>query len=63
MVKPLQPWKSQDLLLPGLLWMMIGLLRGANVVASKLKEPLKCSQADMSGTMLDWLSRFIVSSV
>ena len=32
-------------------------------VASKLKGPLKCSQADMAGAMLDWRRRLKVSSV
>ena len=63
MVKPLRPRKSQDLRVPGLVWMMIRLPRGANGVASKLKGPLKCPQEDMTGAMLDWQRRFSVSSV
>ena len=43
--------------------MIIGLLRGAKGVASKLKGTLKCSQAEISGAMLDWWRRFRVSSV
>ena len=63
MVNPLRPRKSQDLWVTGLLWMVIGLLRRANEVVSKLKGPLKFSQADISGAMLNWRSRFSVSSV
>ena len=63
MVKPLRPRKSQDLRVPDLLWMMIRLPRGANGVASKLKGLLKCSQADISGEMLDLRSRFSVSLI
>ena len=37
----------QDLRVPGLLWMMIGMPRGANGLASNLKGILKCSQTDM----------------
>ena len=44
-----------------MLWMMIGLPRRANGVALKLKEPSKCFQAEMSGAMLDWQSKFGVS--
>ena len=32
-------------------------------LASKLKGPLKCSQAEMAGAMLDWRGRFRLSSV
>ena len=34
---------------------------GANWVASKLKGPLKCSQADMSGARVDQQRMFSVS--
>ena len=46
-----------------MVWIVIGVLRGAMGVTSKLKEPLKCSQVDMSGAMLDWRRRFRVRSV
>ena len=62
-MKPLRPRKSQDLCMPGLVWTTIGVPRGANAVTSKLKGPLKCSQAEMAGAILDWRSRFSVSSV
>ena len=32
-------------------------------VASKLKGPFECSQADMSGARVDWRRRFRVSLV
>ena len=63
MVKPLRPRKSQDLRVPGLVWMMIGLPRGAKGVVSKLKGTLKCSQAEMERAMWDCLRRFRVSLV
>ena len=53
MVKPLQTRKSQDLRVLGLLLMMIGLPRRANIVALKFKGPLKCSQVEMAGAMVD----------
>ena len=51
MVKSLRLRKYQDLRVPGLLWVMIGLPRGANGVALKLKEPLILSQAEISGAI------------
>ena len=60
MVKPLRPQKSQDLRVPGFVWMVIGLPRGAMGVLSKLKGPLKCSQAEMAEAMLDFQRRFRV---
>ena len=63
MVKTLRPRNSQDLWVPGLVWMMIGLPRGAKGAASKFKGPLKCSQADRAGSMLDWRRIFRVISV
>ena len=62
-MKPFCPRKSQYFRVPSLVWMMIGLPKGAMGVASKLKGPLKCSQAEMTGAMLDWRRRFRVISV
>ena len=63
MVKHLRQRKSQDLWVPGLVWMMIGLPRGDRGVALKFKGALKCSQEKMAGSMLDQQSIFRVSSV
>ena len=63
MVNPLRPRKYQDMRVPGLLWILIGLPRISNGVAPKLKGSLNYSQEEMSGAMLDWRSRFSVSSV
>ena len=63
MVKPLRPRKSQDLWVPSLVWIMIGLPRGYKGVALNLNGPLNFSQADMAGEMLDWQRRLRVSSV
>ena len=43
--------------------MMINLPSGAMGVALKLKGPLKSSQADMAGAMLDWSRWLSVSLV
>ena len=43
--------------------MMNGQTIGLMGVASKLKGPMRCSQADMQGARVDWWRRFKVSSV
>ena len=60
---PWRPRKSHDRQVPGLLWMMTDQPIGKMGVASKLKGPLKCSQADMYRARVDWRRRFNVSSV
>ena len=49
MLNPWRPRKSHDRQVPGLLWMMTRQPIGPMEVASKLKGPSKCSQADMLG--------------